>query len=113
MKHDSLSSPPLRYRIMQTMMWPMLKLTRMTCRDAFRLASERLDSPLKPVDSLRLRMHLLVCGICRHLPAQFENLRQWIRCCHHEESPGSTPSEPLSSEARERIEQHLHHHTSR
>ncbi len=109
MKPVSLPRPPLRYRIMEAMMWPLLKLTRMTCRDAFRLSSQRMDGPLKPVDSMRLRMHLLVCGICRHLPAQFENLRHWVRCCHHEEAPDTNDSEPLPREARERIEKHLYH----
>lgn len=113
MKHPSPPTPPLRYRVMQTMMWPLLKLTRMTCRDAFRLTSQRMNGPLKPIDSLRLRLHLLVCGICRLFPAQFENLRQWVRCCHHEEVPDTKVSETLSREARDRIKKSLHQNTSR
>ena len=111
MKYQSHPKPPLSYRVMQTMMWPVLTLTGMTCRDALRLSSERMDGPLRSLDSLRLRMHLLVCGICRHLPSQFENLRQRVRCCHHEEH--SDLQEPLSPEARERIEKHLHQKTVR
>lgn len=112
MKSHSPPKPPLGYRLMQAMMWPLLKLTGMTCRDALRLSAERMDAPLNPADSLRLRMHLLVCGICRRLPAQFENLRQWVHACHHEEDPEKEDQAPLSPEARERILNHLHH-TSR
>lgn len=89
-------------------MWPLLKATGMTCRDAFRMCSERMDQPLNRADAIRLRLHLLMCGLCRRLPIQLENLRGLLRCCHHEETSGPEGFEPLSHEARERIEKHLH-----
>ena len=99
--------------MMQGIMWPLLKLTRMTCRDAFRLSSERMDGPLRFRDSLRLRMHLIVCGICRHLPAQFESLRCLMRTCNHEEIPKTAESEPLTDEAKEKIREQLKQHGSK
>ena len=107
MNPHTLPPPPLRYRAMEAVLWPLLKLAGMTCRDAYRLSSERMDGPLRRADSLRLRIHLLMCGICRRLPAQFANLRSLLRRCHHEDHPDPAESAALPHDARERIEKHL------
>lgn len=108
MKDKTIPLPPLRYRMMQAIMWPMMKLLGMTCKNAFDLASAQMDMPLTRTDKFRLRIHLLFCGICRKLPAQLANQRAWIRCCNHEESDLRSKGETLTIEARKRIQQHLH-----
>lgn len=115
MKRSLPPSLPMRYRMMQAILGPVLKLTGMTCRDVFRLSAQRMDGPLKPVDWLRLRMHLMLCVVCRKMPEQFENQREWLRCCHedygHEADFDNLNA--LSKEAKERIEQHLKQEASK
>lgn len=105
-----LPKPALGYRLMQAMMWPLLKLTGMTCRDVFQLCSADMDAPLTRSARFRLRTHLLMCGLCRRLPAQLANLRTWVRHCHEEKTGTQNNLPPLSQEARERILCHLHQH---
>ncbi|NCN70432.1 MAG: zf-HC2 domain-containing protein [Rhodoferax sp.] len=42
-----------------------------SCKRAAELISQSLDEPLDVVDSLRLRMHLSMCGNCRNVEEQF------------------------------------------
>ncbi|MDE2082652.1 MAG: zf-HC2 domain-containing protein [Burkholderiales bacterium] len=41
-----------------------------SCRRAAELMSQRLDEPLGLLDSLRLRMHLSMCGDCHRVSTQ-------------------------------------------
>lgn len=41
-----------------------------SCKRAAELLSQSLDEPLDVVDSLRLRMHLSMCGNCRNVEEQ-------------------------------------------
>ncbi|MDH5538958.1 MAG: zf-HC2 domain-containing protein [Rhizobacter sp.] len=41
-----------------------------SCRKAAELLSQRMDEPLGWVDSLRLRMHLSMCGNCSNVEDQ-------------------------------------------
>lgn len=108
MKHDShLPPPPVAYRVMQAMMWPMLKVLGMSCKATYGLCSEQMDRKLTPGESLRLRFHLMMCGVCRHLPAQFQGLRELVRACEHEHAHEEPSDERLSPEAKERIFEHL------
>lgn len=43
-----------------------------SCREASRLASESLDRRLRPAEQVELRLHLLMCRLCR---AAFEQLK--------------------------------------
>lgn len=103
MKNDShLPPPPIAYRVMQAMMWPMLKVLGMSCKETYGLCSEQMDRKLTSGEAFRLRLHLMMCGLCRRLPAQFEGLRELVRCaCEHEHEEDS--GEQLSSEAKARI----------
>lgn len=106
-----LPPPPASYRIMQAMMWPMLKLLGISCRATYKLCSEQMDRELSSRETLRLRFHLMMCGICRHLPAQFNSLRRLVRSvCEHDHEPESTSEEHLPPEAKARISQHLKDH---
>lgn len=108
MKKDSqLPTPPIAYRVMQAMVWPILKLLGMSCKETYGLCSEQLDRKLTPGESFRLRFHLMMCGVCRHLPAQFRGLRELVRSCDHDHEPEEFPDEHLSPEAKERIFERL------
>ncbi|ABR91802.1 Uncharacterized conserved protein [Janthinobacterium sp. Marseille] len=50
-----------------------------TCKEVHQLASARLDRPLSMVETLRMRMHLLVCDACRGFNAQLGILRNAMR----------------------------------
>lgn len=47
-----------------------------SCKRAAELLSQSLDEPLDVVDSLRLRMHLSMCGNCRNVQEQFNLIHQ-------------------------------------
>lgn len=89
---------------MQAMMWPMLKVLGMSCQSTFELCSEQMDRKLTPGEKVRLRIHLMMCGVCRRLPAQFSRLRQLVRsACEHEHGHEESPDAKLSPEAKAQI----------
>ena len=52
----------------------MIKIHR-TCRDVTRLLLESQDRPLRPMESLSLRLHWLICENCRHFRGQQRLMR--------------------------------------
>lgn len=52
---------------------------RLSCREASRLISDELDRPLLRHERIRLRVHLLLCGNCRHFRGQMAVLRAGLR----------------------------------
>ncbi len=101
--------PPVTYRMMQAVMCPILKMLGLCCRSAFHLCNERMDRELTRGESIRLHIHLMMCGLCRRLPGQFEAMRTLARAaCEHEHEPDPAYGyESLSEEARTRIAKHL------
>jgi hypothetical protein len=56
------------------------KLTHLvTCREASRLLSRRLDRPLPFGERVKLRLHLLVCDACARFERQMALLRAAMR----------------------------------
>ena len=105
-KDAAVPPPSLRYRLIQGAMCPLLKLFGMSCRQFAELAALRLDRPLKASESLRFRFHSMMCGVCRPLPTQLENIRKLTRRAWEDEKPeGESPEAPaeLESEAKRRI----------
>lgn len=92
---------------MQAVMCPILKILGLCCRSAFNLCNERMDRDLTKGESIRLRIHLMMCGLCRHLPAQFKGLRKLIQATCEHEHEGASCSESLSEEIKTRISTHL------
>lgn len=43
---------------------------RRTCRDVTRLVLESQDRPLRPMESLSLRLHWMMCNGCRRFRSQ-------------------------------------------
>jgi hypothetical protein len=52
---------------------------RITCRQAHILLSERLDRGLKPLEVVRLRLHLTVCDMCSRVARQFRFIADAVR----------------------------------
>ncbi len=111
--------PPRGYRLMQAMMAPMMKRFGLSCREFAELTSLRMDRPLSFSESFRFRFHAMMCGVCRHFPAQFEEIRSILHGCEThgacgESSPesGETPATNvddfhLDAAARDRILERL------
>jgi hypothetical protein len=88
---------------MQAVMGPLLRALGMSCRDITELSAARLDRKLTLGETMKLRMHTIMCALCRPLPRQFANLRELVRHAHEDPSPDPVPGPELSAEARARI----------
>jgi len=51
-----------------------MKLRR-TCRDVTRLVLESQDRPLRPLESVSLRLHWMICDGCRRFRSQQQLMR--------------------------------------
>ena len=81
-----------------------------SCQDASRLLSESLDSPLPFRRRFALRMHLMMCYLCRRAARQGRALQEVIRgLAARTGMNGEDPAGigDLSPEARERVKQAL------
>ncbi|MEI6085289.1 MAG: zf-HC2 domain-containing protein [Verrucomicrobiota bacterium] len=87
------------------MMKKQLALLLPSCRDATRLASAALDRPLSARERFSLRLHLLVCGICRRYQKQINFLHEILH--HHPEILSRPAATQLSPAARDRIRRAL------
>jgi predicted anti-sigma-YlaC factor YlaD len=81
--------------------WPV-KLVTVTCAEATRLASARLDEPLPLAGRLRLSVHLVICKWCRRYTRQIALLRRIARCAAEAPAAG-TAAPALGAEARARM----------
>lgn len=76
-----------------------------TCQEASRLQSEAMDHELGGTIRLGLKIHLLICRICRRYGRQLRLLRETMR-----DSSGhllNTSPHQLSGQARERMKRSL------
>ncbi len=76
----------------------------LSCKDATKLISRSMDTPLPIVARVRLRLHLVICALCARYERQLLVVREALR---HLEAAGDWPEGPaggtLSAGARERI----------
>ncbi|WP_038250175.1 zf-HC2 domain-containing protein [Ghiorsea bivora] len=49
------------------------------CEEISRLASEKLERSLSFMESIRLRLHLLMCSACRHYDAHITTLHKVLK----------------------------------
>lgn len=103
-------APCLSYRLMQSMMWPVMKIMGLSCRHFAALSSLRLDRSLTLSETLRFHAHRIVCTLCRPLPKQLEHLRALTRCTACESAP--TPEATLDDDALTRIRSALEEATN-
>ena len=80
------------------------------CKEVARLVSESLDRDLSGPERLKLRMHFLMCVLCRRFARQVRFVRDTLRR-HPDRLDGQDLSPPpgLSTEARDRIKRSLTH----
>jgi hypothetical protein len=69
------------------------------CKEASRLASHALESPLSWWQRMKLRFHARLCSWCGGHHRDMRTLRKACQCNDADESP----TEELSPEARQRI----------
>ncbi|RMH62910.1 MAG: zf-HC2 domain-containing protein [Zetaproteobacteria bacterium] len=70
-----------------------------SCLEATRLASDALERRLTPMERLRLRLHLMMCAMCRRCVEQFKLI--------HALAAQNTDTPTLPENARQRIAEAL------
>jgi hypothetical protein len=78
-----------------------------SCRDAGLLISQKLDQPLKLMDRMHLRAHLLMCPSCPTLQQKFEVIHRMGKQFAESSQAYSSDDPGLSPEAKERIAKNL------
>ncbi len=73
------------------------------CREAARLASEAMEHPISISQHLRLRLHTLICQLCRRYVVQLRFLRFAMRRYSRQSEAADSFAAGLSLEARQRI----------
>ena len=81
----------------------------LSCREVTRLVSESLDRELPLRQRMSTKMHLMMCKLCSRYSKQLAGLREAVRLHSMREEDMDIYPASLSSEARERIKQALHH----
>ena len=78
-----------------------------SCKRASELISQAEEVPLGRWRTFQLRLHLLVCSMCRRFRRQVHLLQRASNACE-DEIPSPKPT--LSDEARERMKSALREH---
>lgn len=81
----------------------------LSCEEVTRLVSESLDRELSLRQRVSIKMHLMMCRLCSRYKKQLAGLREAFRLHALREEDMDIYRASLSSEARERIKQALHH----
>ncbi|KPK31494.1 MAG: hypothetical protein AMK69_00020 [Nitrospira bacterium SG8_3] len=84
----------------------------LSCEEVTQLVSESLDRELSLRQRVSTKMHLMMCRLCSRYNKQLAGLREAFRLHAMREEDIDIYPASLSSEARQRIKQALHH-TSR
>jgi len=85
-----------------------LKVLSPCCRDAARLLSESMDRRLPLPERVGLRIHLVLCRLCRRYGRQLVFLRRLVDAFSTiTETPTTPAASELSPEARGRIRERL------
>jgi predicted anti-sigma-YlaC factor YlaD len=84
----------------------------LSCEEVTQLVSESLDRELSLRQRVSTKMHLMMCRLCSRYNKQLAGLREAFRLHAMREEDIEIYPASLSSEARQRIKQALHH-TSR
>ena len=87
------------------MSW-MTRWLRVTCEDTSPLISELMDHDLTFGKRLRLRFHLMMCGVCHIYKQQLEIIHALARKLGHEDAP-SQKETVLSQQAKTKMKDTL------
>ena len=74
------------------------------CKEASQLMSDRFDRELSLTERLRLRLHLLICGMCRNYASNLSLLNRMFATIRKRADEQGTC---LPEKARQRIEENL------
>jgi hypothetical protein len=74
-----------------------------SCKETAALISENMDRPLPWRKRFSIRIHVMMCSLCRRYEKQLRLLRKGAR--HYAEPDENTIAESLSPQARERLKQ--------
>lgn len=61
---------------------------RLSCREASRLISERMDRHLSVSERVRLRLHVSICDACTRFTSQVAFLRKALKAFPGPDEPG-------------------------
>ncbi len=78
----------------------------LSCKETARLISEGLDRDLSWRERISLRLHVIMCSVCRAYKRQIEGLNKLVSGCFGSPA-GSFEPESLSDEVRQRIKKAL------
>ena len=76
-----------------------------SCPEATRLSSERLDRKLEGWEMARYRFHLMICGLCRRYGKQMETLHTMVH--GRGEELAESLNDPLGQGVKDRIKAKL------
>ena len=80
----------------------------MSCAEAARIMSDRMNGAAGRGVRLKLRLHLLMCSGCQQYWKQLALLRRWLKSDHlGQDSPAGSEPVQLEASARKRIEDNL------
>lgn len=79
----------------------------LSCKEVSRLVSDSLDRELTFRQRVGVRLHLMMCGMCRAYEKQVLLLRNIARLYGKKMTEGETSEGHLSEEAKARIKQKL------
>ena len=79
----------------------------MNCREATRLLSERQERPLGLREQLSLRVHLLLCHLCREFGKLVGSLSTQAHHYGQEDDVDNSSEWKLSAESKERMQRGL------
>ncbi|MBW6493891.1 MAG: zf-HC2 domain-containing protein [Burkholderiaceae bacterium] len=75
-----------------------------SCKQVAELLSQRLDEPLGMLDTIRLRVHLSLCGNCRNVEQQLGGVHELSRDLFANglfgDDPGAETSPQLGNQRR-------------
>jgi hypothetical protein len=91
---------------MAKLMGKMLKWFQITCRDTTPLISEVMDHSLPFGKSLRLKIHLAICGVCCFYKRQLETIHALAQKLGREDAP-TQEAVALSEQAKTKIRDSL------
>jgi len=84
----------------------MVKWMKLSCEQTSPLISESLDHPLTSCQKMRLRMHLIMCGVCKCYLQQLQTLGGLARCVGQEDTP-VLKNEKLRPDFKEQLKKAL------
>ncbi len=73
--------------LLEKMNTRVVKWMKLSCEQTSPLISESLDHPLSTCQKMRLRMHLIMCGVCKCYLQQLKTLGGLAQCLGQEDTP--------------------------